>query len=204
MRNPADPALALRAPGGRGRELIDAAAAMFRERGYDGTSMSELAEAVGLLKASLYHYVRSKEDLLYEVVRVTHDDNRALLDRSTYRSADALGCIEEFVRRNLTYILAHPANAVAFDQEARGLTAGHREELVIARRAYRRFVTRLVEEAQLAGDVSFDVDAKLAAVSLLSWLNSVARWWRPDGGWSAEQLADVQARLIVNGLRSRA
>src|SRR6185369_11149968 len=112
MRNQADSTIVLRASNGKGREILDAAAEMFLQRGYERTTISEIANSVGLLPSSIYHYARSKEEMLYTVARITHEDNRDLLDVSTYTATRAVDRVEEFLVRNLTYIADHPAYVV--------------------------------------------------------------------------------------------
>ncbi len=201
MRNQADSTVVLRATNGKGREIIEAAAEMFLQRGYDRTTISDIASSVGLLPSSIYHYARSKEEMLYTVARITHEDNRDLLDLSTYQATRAVDQVEEFVVRNLTYIAEHPAYVVTFDLEYRNLSDDHRAEIIALRREFRHFLTGLIKAGQAAGEIAVTIDAKLSSIAILSLLNSVARWYTAGGEWTVDQLVDMHRRLLMDGIR---
>lgn len=200
MRNQADSTRALRADSGKGREIVDAAAEMFRTRGYEGTTISDIAASVGLLPSSIYHYARSKEEVLYTVVRLTHEENYALLDDATYSMSSPLGRLREFVVRNLTYVAQYPAYVVTYDLEYRNLSDDHRNEILSLRREYRAFLTRLIEDGQAAGEIIDSISPKLTSIAILSLLNSVARWFTGAGDWTIEELVDVHCHLLLDGI----
>lgn len=201
MRNQADSTIVLRASNGKGREILDAAAEMFLQRGYERTTISEIANSVGLLPSSIYHYARSKEEMLYTVARITHEDNRDLLDVSTYTATRAVDRVEEFLVRNLTYIADHPAYVVTFDLEYRNLSDDHRAEINALRRQFRHFLAGQIKAAQKEGDIVATIDAKLTAIAMLSLLNSVARWYARGREWSVPQLVEAHRRLLMDGVR---
>jgi AcrR family transcriptional regulator len=200
MRNQADSTVALRSSNGKGREILEAAAEMFLQRGYESTTISEIANSVGLLPSSLYHYARSKEELLYTVAKLTHEDNRSLLDLSTYEATRPSALVEEFVVRNLTYIAEHPAYVVTFDLEYRKLSDEHRAEIVRLRREFRHFLTKLIKDGQQAGEIDASLDPKLTSIAILSLLNGVARWYTVRGEWSAKEVVDVHRHIVLTGI----
>lgn len=201
MRNQADSRVVLRAANGKGREILDAAAEMFLVRGYERTTISDIAGSVGLLPSSIYHYARSKEEMLYTIARITHDENADLLDVTTYEATRAVDRLEEFIVRNLTYIAEHPAYVVTFDLEYRHLSHDHRNEINALRRQFRSFLTHLVRDGQADGDITSTIDPKLTAIAMLSLLNSVARWYSVGREWSVKELVDVHCRLLMDGAR---
>ncbi len=202
MRNQADSTVALRALNGKGRAILDAAAEMFLQRGYERTTISDIATSVGLLPSSIYHYARSKEEMLYTVARITHEDNIDLLDMSTYEATRAVDQLEEFVVRNLTYIAEHPAYVVTFDLEYRNLSDDHRAEINNLRREFRQFMAGLIAAGQRDGDIVATVDAKLTAIAIASLLNSVARWYTTGREWTVDELVEVHRRLLMDGIRA--
>ena len=93
---------------GRRKEIIDAAAALFREKGYAATSIQDVADAVNILKGSLYYYIKSKDDLLFEVIQEVHDGGLKNLEEGKGVDGSALERIRAFVTRHMTYNAPKP------------------------------------------------------------------------------------------------
>src|SRR5438093_6121381 len=92
-----------RPPRRRQNEVLQAAARVFHEKGYESTSIQDIAEAVGILKGSLYYYIRSKEDLLYEILQAVHEDALANIRRVDELEGDALQKLRAFVTAHFTF-----------------------------------------------------------------------------------------------------
>src|SRR4051812_19845871 len=119
----------------RREELTRAAARLFAERGYQGTSLADLAEAVGVQKPSLYHHIDSKEDLLWDVAQEGAAAFHAALDGVPAAHA-ASDRIREALRAHLAVVAAQLDVATVFVREWRFLSDAHREVFVAERRRY--------------------------------------------------------------------
>lgn len=192
------------APGsGRLREILDVAARIFNERGYEGTTTASIAQEVGLLKGSLYHYIESKEDLLYQLLSEVHrrliDGVEECLDPAT----DPLDRLRLFVERHFVRVAENVDRAALFYRDFRSLGPARQAELVAARDRYEALLRSLVTEGQRAGLLSARADPKLTAMAILSALNSIHLWYRPDAGRPPAELARHYADLLLGGLTCR-
>lgn len=177
--------------------LLDVAVRVFLERGYDGTSMADLAQAAGITKSSFYHHVPSKEALLQAAC------DRALdaLDR-VRRSLPAGHAIEQFeyVLRATIHALVTELPYVTVLLRVRGNTTVERDALR-RRREFDRFVADLLGRAAADGALRSDIDPLLATRLVFGLVNSIAEWYRADGRLTADQLGDTVVRLVMDGLR---
>ena len=98
-----DPPKKSKPPRRRQSEILEAAAVVFREKGYESTSIQDIADAVGILKGSLYYYIDSKEELLYEILRKTHDDALRNVERTQAFEGTALEKVREFVASHVRF-----------------------------------------------------------------------------------------------------
>jgi TetR/AcrR family transcriptional regulator, cholesterol catabolism regulator len=184
----------------REREIIDAAAEIFRKRGYAETSVQDVADAVGILKGSLYYYIDSKEDLLYQVLSEVHDDARVIVDEVSQMDAPPLERLHLYIRRHIAYNAHNLTKIAVFYHDFNLLSKERRKEIVEHRAVYEHFVEELVEEAQRRGDVDKSIDVKIAAFYILGAVNWVYTWYDPRGRMNPEELGELYAELSINGL----
>src|SRR4051812_28182076 len=126
-------------------ELTRAAARLFAEKGYQGTSLADLAEAVGVQKPSLYHHIAGKEDLLWDVAQEGAAAFHAALDAvpATHSASDR---IREALRAHLAVVAEQLDVATVFVREWRFLTDEHRDAFVAERRRYEERIRDLFRE----------------------------------------------------------
>lgn len=192
------------APRRRGRPghdqdaVLHAAVRLFNERGYDATSMFDIAEALGITKSSVYHHINGKEHLLQMAVDRALD---ALFEAAEdVRSLDgpAIERLEQLVRRSVL-VLDERFEFVTLLLRVRGNTAVEQHALT-RRRVFDGIVTELVKQAQAEGSVRPDLDPATAARLLFGMVNSLTEWYRPRRG-SAQAMADAVAAVAFEGLR---
>ena len=179
-------------------ELTRQAARLFAKKGYHGTSIGDLAEAMGVQKGSLYAHIAGKEDLLYETMR---DGARAFHD-----ALDAIGeelppaeKIRLALRGHLRVVAEQLEVATVFVQEWRYLEGERLEEIVAERRRYEERVRALFREGRELGELRSDLDEGIAALLFLSAANWAYTWLRE--GADTDVLADRFFRLLVDGMR---
>ena len=191
--------MAARAGVTREDEIRAAAFRIFREKGYHGTSMQDIADEVGLLKGSLYHYIPSKEALLGRLFEGALETPLATLSEIAKRDATASERIREMVK---TYALAVVSNLDAvgvFLREWRELPAKELAVVRERRRAMRRLFERVIEEGIRTGEFTRG-DAKLATLAILGMCNWMYEWYRPRGRKGADAIAEELARRAVASL----
>jgi AcrR family transcriptional regulator len=180
-------------------ELLDVVTSEFLARGYDATSMEDLARATGMTKSSIYHHVSGKEELLRRAVTRALDALFAVLDEQPSRTGPAVDRLEHVVRRSAQVLVAQ-LPYVTLLLRVRGNTEAERWALT-RRRTFDRRLTALVQAAIDEGDVRADLDPHLVTRLLFGMVNSVVEWWRPEGATTGEALADALAALAFSGLR---
>jgi AcrR family transcriptional regulator len=181
-------------------ELLAVVVAEFNARGYDATSMEDIARATGLTKSSVYHHVAGKEELLRRAVSRALDALFAVLDEPASRTGPAVDRLEHVVRRSVD-VLASELPYVTLLLRLRGNTATEREALA-RRREFDRRLAGLVQDAIEAGEVRGDLDPRLVTRLLFGTVNSVAEWYRPDDGHGTTEVADAVVALAFGGLRT--
>ncbi|GAC1302347.1 MAG: TetR/AcrR family transcriptional regulator [Vulcanimicrobiaceae bacterium] len=181
--------------------LLDAAAKFFWTKGYASTTTRQIAELLGVRKSSLYHHIRSKEDLLFEI-------SVDSLEHITRDVTAAVEAVDDPLERVRALIHAHVATMIA-DQnkhsvmltELRAFTPGRRAQIVALRDRYEAVIAAVLERACRAGSLRSDVPVKYLVLSLLNLLNWSIFWFQRDGSLSPRQLADCFTTLFLSGAR---
>lgn len=181
-------------------ELIDAAARLFSERGYHGTSMQHLGEALGMQRGSLYAHIGAKEDLLYDVVANGAERFLTRGEAALVMEGPATEKLTRLLVDHVTTATDHLAASTVFLNEWRYLSEDHRDEIQIKRDRYEEIVRRIVSEGIEAGEFRADADIRFAATLFLSAANWVYTWYRPGGALTPEEIGRRFADLIVKGL----
>ncbi|HKP17558.1 MAG TPA: TetR/AcrR family transcriptional regulator [Gaiellaceae bacterium] len=182
----------------RRSELTRQAARLFARQGYHGTSIGDIAEALGVQKGSLYAHIASKEDLLYETMREGAAAFHGALDE-TPDDAAPLEKIRLALRGHLRVVAEQLDVATVFVQEWRYLQGERREEIVAERRRYEERIRELMREGRDLGVLRSDLDDAAAALLLLSAANWAYTWLR--SGRNTDELADRFFALLVHGMR---
>jgi TetR/AcrR family transcriptional regulator, cholesterol catabolism regulator len=183
----------------RRRQIETVASALFRERGYAGTGMREIARLLQLQGASLYSHIGSKEDVLLAIVERAADRFAAAINPHATSDARPRDRLRAMIRAHVSVVTDDLAAAAVYLHEWRFLGPERREIILGRRDAYERAFRRVIAEGVEAGDFR-PVDQKIAARSLLSSLNGIATWWHPDGPMTAAAIADTYADLHLAGL----
>ncbi|GGI09483.1 TetR/AcrR family transcriptional regulator [Egicoccus halophilus] len=178
--------------------LLDVAVQVFNERGYDGTSMGDLAAALGITKSSIYHHVAGKEALLGLALDRALSALFAVLDEPGAAEGRARDRLEHVVRRSVA-VLDRELPFVTLLLRVRGNTPTEQAALA-RRREFDRRVADLVAEAIADGDLRDDLDPALVTRLLFGTVNSLVEWYRPGRGASADEVADALVEMTLGGL----
>jgi AcrR family transcriptional regulator len=182
----------------RRSELTREAAKLFAQKGYHGTSIGDIADALGVQKGSLYSHIASKEDLLYETMR----EGAAAFHASLDAIADDLPATEKIrlaLRGHLRVVAEQLDVATVFVQEWRYLHGARRDEIVAERRRYEERIRDLFREGRELSELRADLDESVAALLLLSAANWAYTWLQ--SGRETDELADRFYALLVDGMR---
>ncbi|MEV4357247.1 TetR/AcrR family transcriptional regulator [Nonomuraea sp. NPDC049625] len=191
---------------GRGRPghdqaaVLRAAVELFNRKGYDATSMGDLAKELGLTKPAIYHHVTSKEQLLGQALDDALDELTAVVTEASRDQAgtSAYGRLREVLRRSVEVLVAHQPSVTLL------LRVRGNSEVELAALERRRWLddrlAALVTDAVAEGALRDDVPATLVSRLLFGMVNSLVEWYRPDGAYDRAMVADAITAIAFDGL----
>jgi AcrR family transcriptional regulator len=183
--------------------LLDAAAALFSQKGYAATSTREIAGILGIRKASLYYHIENKEDLLYAICKSSLEQIRRDVAAALEHVKDPLERTSTLVRSHIESLVRdQTAHSVAVG-EMHALSGARLKEVIALRDAYEELVRSVLQDARKAGVLRDDIGVKYLCLILLGLLNRVEMWYRRDGALSPDQLARVFEAIFLTGAAAR-
>jgi AcrR family transcriptional regulator len=182
-------------------DLTREAARLFAERGFHGTSMDALAQALGVQKGSLYSLTGSKQQLLYETMRGGADAFHAALD-DVPEDAPAVERVRDALRGHLRVVAEQLDVATVFTREWRYLEGEYLDEIVAERRRYEERWRALLRDGVETGGLRVDLDVGATSLLVLSAANWAYTWLEP--GRDTDALADRFTAILVDGIRGYA
>ena len=180
-------------------QILEAAAQIFGEKGYHAASMQDIAKAVDLRKASLYHHVSSKQEILFEILDNSLD---MLIGKMEEVIAQPFSPEEKLRLAMRSYIIGLAENldlASVLLLEHRSLELKFRKRHIPRRDNYENLWRGIIEEGVIQGVFSCD-DPNLAVKVVLGIANWTIMWYRPEGSLSAKEIADHSTDLFLNGI----
>lgn len=184
---------------GRAPEVYRTAARIILEKGYDATSVSDIADALGITKAGLYHYIKGKTELLYDIMRYG-------LEELNHEVLIPAAAIEDPVERLRFVINTHSRIVTRGDgavtilvDEARALTPAQNRRVTLMKRKYVDVLRSTLDELRQQGKLH-DVDITVAAFSIIGSINWLSRWYNPEGKLSADQIAQQITEMAFRGV----
>lgn len=184
----------------REREILDAAAEMFHRHGYANTSVQQIANAVGLLKGSLYYYIDSKEDLLFRVLDEVHSGGNAIIEEVGALEAPPLEKLRLYIRRHIEYNASRIVQVAVYYHDAKLLSPDRRALIVRQRKDYESCLIALIEAAQAEGAIHPELSPSLLTNGVLGAMNWIYTWYRPSGPLSPQQLGELYGDLLIDGM----
>jgi TetR/AcrR family transcriptional regulator, cholesterol catabolism regulator len=185
----------------RWEEIVHAAASIFYQKGYEATSLQDIASAVGLLKGSIYYYIKTKEDLLYEIVNRAQMIYMGTLEEEPEATgADAPERLRAFIHRWMALTAKEREWGLVAEREFSRLSP-RRLKIVIGRRdQYSDFVKEILAQGVREGAFDPGVDISVATTAIFELMISSRQWHRPTGRLSLLDIGDWYATFVVRGL----
>ena len=184
----------------RKEEILAAAERLFAERGYEATSVRDIAEALHLQGGSLYAHIDTKEDLLWALLTAAADRFFAAVEPIARSELVPIEKLKRAVAAHVQVITDSARAAAVYMNEWRHLSEPRRSAFAARRDAYERMFRDIVREGIREGTLA-DVDEKFATLLILSSINWIYQWYRPDGPMTPEEIARKLTDMLLNGLR---
>jgi AcrR family transcriptional regulator len=184
----------------RDAELLRVAADVFWRKGYSAATVQDIADAMGVLKGSLYYYIESKEELLFRVFDESHRDAVQIVDAVRDLEAPPIERLRAFLESYVAFYLENIERVSLYFRDWRYLT-GKRRRIVIEQRAvYEDFTRQLLSEAQDNGDIPEDIDIRHAMFFFFGAINGTPDWYRRTGADTPKQIAASYTRLALGAV----
>lgn len=184
--------------GPRRAQILEKAAHLFCIKGYDSTSMSDIADAVGITKAGLYYFVEGKEHLLYLIT----DYGLDLLDETVVKPLEGieepLELLRQLIRYHVHMLIHRPREVTIILHERTGLTGEYREKVLQRKKAYIELVRNILIQLKEQG-IARDIDPTAATFFLLGSMNWIYQWHKEDGRLTEEDLVRNLTQLFSKG-----
>jgi AcrR family transcriptional regulator len=186
---------------GTREKILASAASLFHRRGFEATGMSDLADAVGIQKSSLYHHFESKQELLFEILSHTVETAMSGIQEIASSPLPAPERLQRAIRHHIVNLVEDLDNVACFVEEGKALEPPYREEYLRKRDAYEGEFRRILEEGIASGEFR-KTDVRLAGFAVLGMCNWVVRWYNPEGPHNPEEIARNLADVAVMGLKA--
>lgn len=186
----------------RKRTIFDTAVRLFKTKGYHATSVKEIADAVGLQKGSLYHYMTGKEDLLDEIARTAISAYLVDLRKVEEEGGSGREMLAHLVRRHVDRVTRDTDTITVLLREAHALSAKAKEEIHALTSRYTDGLVAILGRGVADGSLAC-ADPALAALAILGALNWMTQWYVPGGRLTPGRIAELLEALILEGLRPR-
>src|SRR5258705_11567278 len=180
--------------------VFEVAAEVFHRKGYDNTSMSDVASAAGLTKAGLYHHVASKESLLYTILDSGLDMTESYVVKPLEEIADPLQRLKTMIDLHLQLVLEERnLQVTGLLHECKTLAPADRTRINRRKKEYVKMTTKLIADVIKKYNVK-DVNPKVAAFALLGMLNWTYQWYSTAGSNSREEIAQNFQQIFLQGI----
>lgn len=196
-------ALAENEPESRKQAILFAAAEIFHRKGFHATSIQDIAEEVGMLKGSLYYYISSKDELLFQIINDVHQDAFGYVADIFEGAEPARERLREFIRRHVAYCASHQTWMGVYLHEYKALPDGLRRKVTDMRDRYEHQVGDIVEQGKRDGVFRADIDTRTTVRGILGMCNWLYHWYSANGPLRPEQIGEDFADMVLMGIETR-
>lgn len=182
------------------QEIISVAARLFKEKGYRATTLEDIAAAVGMLKGSLYYYFRSKEELLYLVVRDPIRQAYCKLDEIVNSDVPVVTKIARAITNHIESFHEHYPHIAVYLHDYPHMMQQLQKNTIETPKHYQRLWAELLQQGVESGALRNDLHVKITGYAVLGMCNWVYRWYNPHGALSAQEIAEIFTKLVLEGL----
>ena len=189
-------------PTTRLEEVLQSAANIFFSKGFHATSIEDVARDVGMLKGSLYYYIKSKDDLLFQLLMAGIEDGDAYIAQHIDVTGDPLEQLERAIRAQIDYIIQNKVPFGLFLHEFDSLSGKRQHKLISVMSRYNSRFVELVRRGQEQGQL-MEGEPWIIVNGILGMCNWLYRWYDTDNVSDPEQVKQIFLKMILDGIRRR-
>ena len=183
------------------QEILRTAARLFQQRGYDATSMNDVAAALKLSKGGLYHHFQSKDEILFEIMNHAMEMTQERVITPVRSIADPVERLRALIRLHIEVVLSpRDREITVMLHENHPLPPALRKRINHRKKEYVHFVESLIADVQRGRGVKGAVSPRAAAFALLGMINWIYQWYKPEGELQANNLIPQFTELLFGGI----
>ena len=183
------------------QEILRTAARLFQQRGYDATSMNDVAAALKLSKGGLYHHFQGKDEILFEIMNHAMEITQERVVGPVRSIADPENRLRSLIRRHMEVVLsARDREITVMLHENHPLPPVLRRRINTRKKEYVHYVEELIGDVQRARQAKGTVSPRAAAFALLGMINWIYQWYKPEGALQANSLIPQFTELFMGGI----
>jgi TetR/AcrR family transcriptional regulator len=183
-------------------EILGSALRTFREKGFYGTTLEEIASNLGLRKTALYYYFPDKEAILFECHRISLDELARVMEETYARFETASDRLSHVIREHVR-VMTEVLEGSPLALEVTALSPERQAEVVQERDRYERRLREIIAQGVADGEFR-SVDPKIASFAVLGAINWIARWYDPEGAMGSPELGAEFVEHLIGGLLGQA
>ena len=180
--------------------IYRSAARVIHQKGYDATSLNDIAEAVGLTKGGLYHYINGKQNLLFKIMNYALDLLDAEVVKPVKNMPDAEQRLRSLIELHASLIIDKGIEMTILLDESTGLTSEDLATITKRRNRHYRFVRGIVERLKVEGKLHPNIDVTIITHSIIGQLQWLARWYHPGGRLKRNRTIEEFTRSVMAGV----
>lgn len=184
----------------RWAQILDVAAQEFFEKGYDATSLQAIANRTGILKGSIYYYIKTKEDLLGSLLQEAHQKGLRNIRPIVEGPGNPIQRLAAMIRCHVDFVCTDRARTAVFLHERQRLSEEKRKECLGDEHAYPQLFQRVIVEGQKAALIQEHLNPQLTALCLIGSLNSLYEWFQPTGKFSVAAIGEHYVAVSLSGM----
>ena len=179
------------------KQISAVAADLISSEGYQGTSLQKIADKVGVHKSTLFHYIKSKKDLLVHIVEQSGNNLTANLEKiSSFEESEPAAKLRAAFENHLSSVIEDIGGLNIYLYEMKMLPPKYRKIYTQKRKNYEKYFENIVTEMKDRGYFE-GLDAKIVTFGILGMVNSIPRWYRPEGRLTIKEVSDILFKIIV-------
>jgi len=183
------------------QEILRTAGRLFQQRGYDATSMNDVAAALKLSKGGLYHHFQSKDEILYEIMNHAMDITQERVIDAVKQISDPERRLRALIRLHIEVVLSPVDREITVMlHENHPLPPTLRKKINARKKDYIHFLENLIAEVQRSRHAKGSVSPRAAAFALLGMLNWIYQWYKPEGELQVQNLVPQFTEFVFGGL----
>jgi AcrR family transcriptional regulator len=183
----------------RWEQILQAAAEVFYEKGYDAATLQDIADRVGILKGSIYYYIKAKGDLLEHLLIEVHNEGLEMITERAQAPGTVFEKLDGMIVSQVNYVCRNQIKTTVYLHELASLAPEKRDAL-FGTHDFRDLFQVIIKAGQAEGLILPRLDATLTAQTLLGWINSVYQWYRPHPKRPIKLIADHFVTLLLRGI----